>query len=195
MTNFAQVCRKLRERLRPLGDLRIEAGEIEQAAVALILRHGDSQGEILIIKRAEHPSDPWSGHLALPGGRAESDDVDLRAVAVRETLEEVGIDLAAGGEWIGRLDQLQPVTRRLPLIAVMPLVAIAPPDVSPSPNLREVEDAFWMPLAELKRTGRTDCVRLILHGQAREWPAYPSPRGAIWGMTERILTQFLALID
>jgi 8-oxo-dGTP pyrophosphatase MutT (NUDIX family) len=195
MSDFDLICQKLKDRLAPLDDLKIDASEFQPAAVALILRDREGEAEVLIIKRAERPQDPWSGHLALPGGRADATDPDLRAVAVRETWEEVSIDLAAGGQFLGRLETVQPVTRRLPLVAVTPLVVIAPPGAAPHPNREEVQEAFWMPLAELKQNGRSDVVRFTIQGQTREWPAYASPRGSIWGLTERILTRFLAVLD
>lgn len=50
--------------------------------------------EILFIKRAGRVGDRWSGHIALPGGRRDPPDVDDRAAAIRETKEEVGLDLS-----------------------------------------------------------------------------------------------------
>lgn len=195
MNQFEVVCQQLKQRLQPLGDLKIDPSEPQPAAVVLILRDREGEAEVLIIKRAEHPGDPWSGHLALPGGRAEAGDEDLRAVAVRETREEVGIDLDAGGHFLGRLATVWPGNPRLPRIAITPLVAIVPPEVVVRPNANEVEEAFWVPLTELQQQGRSDAVRLIIEGQVCQWPAYPSAHGSIWGITERILTQFLALLE
>ncbi|MBI3950625.1 MAG: CoA pyrophosphatase [Acidobacteria bacterium] len=195
MSYFELVCQNLKDRLLPLGDLKIDLSEVQQAAVALILRNREGEADVLIIKRAEHPRDPWSGHLALPGGRAEPEDADLLSAAIRETWEEVGIDLAAGGQFLGRLDTVSPLSIRLPRIAVTPLVAVASFDAVLFPNRKEVEDAFWLPLAVLKQQGPSDVVQLVIQGQTRQWPAYASPRGGIWGLTERMLTQFLALID
>lgn len=195
MTEFDLICQKLAHRLASADHLPIDAGEYEQAAVTLVLRNRDGQADVLIIKRAERAEDPWSGHLALPGGRAEVGDQDLREVAVRETREEVGIDLQVGGRFLGVMEPLQPVTRRLPLIVVTPLVAVAPPNVLLQLDPREVEDAFWLSITELQREGRSASVSYVFAGQTHQWPAYPSPRGAIWGMTERILTRFLALLE
>ncbi|MDP9122742.1 MAG: CoA pyrophosphatase, partial [Acidobacteriota bacterium] len=58
-----------------------------EAAVALVLAGGGTELSLCVIRRAERAGDPWSGHLALPGGRASAADPDARAVAERETLE------------------------------------------------------------------------------------------------------------
>ena len=73
----------------------MESG-VRRAAVALIFRAGaDGAPELLFIKRAEYPADPWSGQIAFPGGREEPTDGELIQTAVRETREETGLDLAA----------------------------------------------------------------------------------------------------
>src|SRR5947209_19260742 len=64
-----------------------------EAAVALVLAGTGTDLSICAIRRAEHPDDPWSGHMALPGGRAAPEDPHPEAVAERETFEEVGLAL------------------------------------------------------------------------------------------------------
>src|SRR5688500_11808432 len=83
------------------------SGPARRAAVALVLRDGPQGLELLFIRRAEHPLDPWSGQIAFPGGRAEPGDADLRTTAIRETAEELGFDLAADAEYLGHLDEVQ----------------------------------------------------------------------------------------
>ena len=181
-----------------------EAGDLRQAAVALVLRGGAEGAEMLIIKRSEAERDHWSGHLALPGGRAEPEDENLLATAVRETLEEVGLDLRAGGEVLGRLGTVTPKSPLVPRIAVTPFLSVAPPEfhagrADGAPRALElsgeVAAAFWVPVDELKRGGRSAVFRMAFAGVERDWPAYPSEHGMIWGITERILTEFLSLVD
>src|SRR5450432_2248558 len=84
-----------------------------QAAVALLLVPGPDR--LLLSRRAERAGDPWSGHLALPGGRYDAGDVDLLATAIRETEEETGVRLER--EWCrAELDDLVPRTPTLPPI-------------------------------------------------------------------------------
>ncbi len=73
-----------------------------------MLREGLEGPELLVIKRSEAEHDHWSGHMALPGGRVEPEDESLLATAARETFEEVGLDLGAGGEAIARLGTVKP---------------------------------------------------------------------------------------
>ena len=186
------------------GDSDSTRDVLRQAAVALVLRRRLSEAELLIIKRSESERDHWSGHLALPGGRMEPEDAGLLATAVRETFEEVGLKLDAGGEVIGRLATVIPQSRLVPRVAVTPFVAVAPAEYhvfgegEASVKLKlssEVAAAFWVPVSELKSGGRSGTFRIVFAGVEREWPAYPSTHGPIWGLTERILTEFLSLVS
>jgi 8-oxo-dGTP pyrophosphatase MutT (NUDIX family) len=203
---FEAFLQRVAARLDPVDLAKMPAAEEGQthAAVTLLLRPagegagsdatGDS-AEILFIKRAERAGDPWSGHLAFPGGRAEKQDATLLDLAMREAAEEVGIDARHGGRLLGRLPPVRPLSTRIPSITVTPFVALAPPGAIPRLQPAEVEEAFWMPLAALRGTGRSAVVRWEDREGTRELPAFPSPKGPIWGITERILSQFLALAE
>jgi 8-oxo-dGTP pyrophosphatase MutT (NUDIX family) len=215
MSEFTNFLTRLKSRVGTEGLAPTEAGGFEpreegasaygtlrQAAVALVLRGGLEGAEMLVIKRSEAERDHWSGHLALPGGRAEAEDESLLATAVRETFEEVGLDLRAGGEVLARLSTVTPQSPFAPRISVTPYVAVAPLLYHAGKNAPqtlelsgEVAAAFWVPVDELKRGGRSAVFRMAFAGIEREWPAYPSEHGVIWGITERILTEFLALVD
>jgi len=170
------------------------APEARPAAVALILLEGrPSHGlEALFIRRAERSDDPWSGQVALPGGRYDPADVDLLVTAIRETREETGVDLSVA-ERLGVLDDLYPRTPTLPPVVVRPFVFALPSRPALVPGA-EVQRAFWLPLARLSRPDARRDLTLAVRGVERTFPAYVIEGEVIWGMTERILTPFLQLI-
>lgn len=162
-------------------------GDPARAAVAIIFRVGaPGAPEVLFIERAVREGDPWSGHVALPGGRHDPADATLQDTAVRETLEETGIDLARDGAFLGTVDELRPRTPTLPAIIVTPFVAVVRPDVRIVPS-EEVADAFWVPWSLL--TDGTVSRESAVTVRGAEWrvQSYVIGRHVVWGMTERIL--------
>lgn len=162
-----------------------------QAAVSLVL--APDPDRLLLIRRAEHPADPWSGQMGLPGGRRDPEDPDLMATAIRETQEELGLKLPPSS-LAGTLDDLAPLTPVLPPIVVRPHVFLldrAPGSFSLS---REVQYALWAPLDELARQGIYRPFVLEHNGIRMVRPAYHLGDDVVWGMTERILTPFLRLL-
>jgi 8-oxo-dGTP pyrophosphatase MutT (NUDIX family) len=152
-----------------------------RAAVALLLRERGRGLEIFVIKRAEKGDDPWSGHMALPGGREEPEDENPYETARRETLEEVGLDIA-GGQLLGRLDDLGPRAAGRSLVVSTVVVALDAEAGRLDP--REVEEAMWVPVEELVDTP------VEIPDFPGEWPAYTyRDRYVIWGLTHRILVQ------
>ncbi len=172
---------------------RAEPGSYDvQAAVALMLRPGEAGLEFLAIKRAEHDRDPWSGHMALPGGRREEGDESLRRTAVRETGEEIGVDLEGAGRLLGQLDDVYPRTRRIPAIAITPFVFAVGPEVEPRTS-SEVEYAVWVPLQIVLDEGARGT---LVHEAApeREFETIEYGGHTIWGLTLRILSQVEELL-
>ena len=158
------------------------------AAVAIILT--PQPDSILFIRRADRSGDPWSGHMALPGGRRGPGDLDLAGTAMRETAEEVGVELRRE-DLAGSLSDVIPRTPVLPPVAVRPFVFLLPE----RPALRlntEVAQASWVPVDYLLRPDTHHPVQLEVAGQSRQVQAYQLENAIIWGMTERILTSFLA---
>ena len=172
--------------LRPsLREPRESASAGVRAAVALLLRERGRGLEIFVIKRAEKGDDPWSGHMALPGGREEPEDGSPYETARRETLEEVGMDIA-GGQLLGRLDDLGPRAAGKSLIVSTIVVAL---DAEAGRlDTREVEEAMWVPVEELVDSP------VEISDFPGEWPAYTyRDRYVIWGLTHRILMQLWKL--
>ncbi|MBM3900030.1 MAG: CoA pyrophosphatase [Gemmatimonadetes bacterium] len=165
-----------------------------EAAVAVILRPSVTTGaELLLIRRAEREGDPWSGQIGLPGGRIDRTDPSLEATAIRETREEVGIDLARAGEILGALDELRPRTPHLPPIIVRPYVAVVHEAVDLRPN-REVAEARWVSLDTLLAPSARVRTEVSVRGMTFHVEAFQHEAFVVWGMTERILTGFADLI-
>jgi 8-oxo-dGTP pyrophosphatase MutT (NUDIX family) len=165
-----------------------EVGSI-QAAVALLLVPAVTGLELLLIKRAEHPGDPWSGQMALPGGRRDPADPHLLATVTRETSEEVGVELPPD-RLLGELDDLHPRIRTLPPVVVRPFVFGLParPEIRIS---REVALFLWVPLEQFAdRRNRTE---VPIPGRG-DFPGIAVGGQVVWGMTERIISPFIELI-
>jgi 8-oxo-dGTP pyrophosphatase MutT (NUDIX family) len=158
-----------------------------RAAIALILLELDSSLDVLLIERATRDGDPWSGHMALPGGHAEPTDPDLSATAERETLEEVGLDLRQAAELVGRLSDRSPAQGVA--IGVTPFVYLL--DARPTLTLSdEVRQAMWVPVAPLRRGERRTTFRFSRAGAARVFPAWDIDGHIVWGLTYRVLDEF-----
>jgi len=189
------VMAKLRSSLSSRRPAEATAEEgVRRAAVALIFRAGrDGSPELLFIKRAEYPGDPWSGQIAFPGGREESGDASLQQTAIRETREETGIDLGREGMLLGVLDDLRPRTVRLPAVVVRPYVAVLDRS-EPLELSAEVALAFWIPFGDLadKESWQQDTV--FARGVQINARVFRHEDHVIWGMTERILAQLLELL-
>jgi 8-oxo-dGTP pyrophosphatase MutT (NUDIX family) len=183
--------RRLRD-YRPI-EIPFETGMIA-AAVAIALHDGDEGLEALFIHRAVRVGDTWSGQIAFPGGRRDPGDADLLATAIRETREEIGVDLASA-ERLGMLDDLHPRTPVLPPVVVRPFVfaLTKQPTVVLSP---EVQAAFWVPFRALQAPGVRGEITVDHPGiPPRVLPAYNLGNRTIWGMSERILTPLISLLS
>lgn len=163
------------------------------AAVMILLRPNYlDELELLLIKRAEYEGDPWSGHIALPGGRREPEDQSLERTAIREAWEETAIDVARDGAVLGALDEVSPRSMTVRQVVVRPYVAAVVPEVEivESP---EVAAAFWVPLATLRDTTAWITAEVVAHGRSLRVPAFSHGEHVVWGLTERILRGFLEL--
>lgn len=176
---------------RPVARIRRDGG-VAEAAVALVLRPRATM-ELLLIQRAEREADPWSGHMALPGGRRAPGDASLLATALRELEEEVGPGLARRAVAVGALDEVTPRSGRTPPIVVAPYVVAVPPDATARPAPNEVAAALWVPLPALADESAASELLLELESGRMSFPALRYRGHVIWGMTHRILTQFLEI--
>ena len=174
----------------------VASAEVRDAAVAVIFRVGAGDLlELLMIERASYEGDPWSGHVAFPGGRREPHDAALLDTALRETREEMGIDLASDGRVLGALERLHPMSPSLPPLSIAPFVALLTRD-APLALSNEVADAFWVPLAILQLPDASSDVEVVLsNGTRRTVRAFVHGRYTIWGLTERIIRDLLSRLS
>jgi 8-oxo-dGTP pyrophosphatase MutT (NUDIX family) len=169
-------------------------GTYFEAAVALILREAPGDGlELLFIKRAARDDDPWSGQIAFPGGRHDVTDASLEDTALRETHEEVGLDLRRHGAIIGSLDELRPRTPVLPPVIVRPHVATVSADATLGPS-DEVAEYFWAPLDAILDPAAARETEIVVRQMRTVRPAIHFRGHVIWGMTEIILRRFEEII-
>ncbi|MCC6244328.1 MAG: CoA pyrophosphatase [Gemmatimonadaceae bacterium] len=164
--------------------------EARFAAVAAVLRVVD-EPELLFIKRADVAHDPWSGHIAFPGGRSELSDLSLLDTAIRETREELSIEIEPK-QVLGRLDDLAPRSRALPPIIVRPYVAIVSKDAEIIPS-REVAASVWVPLRTIQSIDAETEYTIATESGVVRFPAYALNGHVVWGLTERIVRQLMTL--
>ncbi|MEJ7599509.1 MAG: CoA pyrophosphatase [Kofleriaceae bacterium] len=160
-----------------------------RAAVAVVLHDEPGGARVLLMKRAERKGDPWSGHISLPGGGYEANDPDLLATAIRETQEELTIDVS-GARLLGNFPPLAPRSAGPTLIEVTPFVFVTESALEPICG-PEALAAFWLPL-ELAMSGTLDGT-FAYEGSPMTFPSWNFEGHVIWGMTWRILGDLITL--
>lgn len=167
------------------------ASSQRRAAVAALLHDSSAGPQVLLMKRVTRDSDPWSGHVSLPGGGFEGSDGTLLATAIRETREELGIDLERTS-LVGALPILSPMASGPFGIEVSPFVFATTTEVEPLCGPEAVA-AFWLPI-ERAATGELDS-SYTYPGTDRTFPSWNYGGYTIWGLTLRILTELIATAD
>lgn len=167
-----------------------------QAAVSVVLRRGQGDTQALFILRATKEGDPWSGHMAFPGGHLEAGDESLRHAAERETLEEIGLDLALTSDFIGQLDAIQanPRDSNLDMVVTPFAYVLKNDEVSFQPNY-EVADVLWGSLNDMHSGHSHTMGEFVISGETVKYPGYGVGREIVWGLTYRMLDQFFAMLD
>lgn len=156
------------------------------AGVSVILKDSPVSS-VLLIRRAEHQGDPWSGQIAFPGGKMQPGDRTARDAAVRETLEEVGVNLGQGADFLGYAGITATHTGSMD---VVPSVFELKTDAKLVLNA-EVASHRWVGIGELLAPGARGVYPLTYGGSRIEMPAFSVGDYVVWGLTYRILGALL----
>jgi 8-oxo-dGTP pyrophosphatase MutT (NUDIX family) len=190
---YTNAIKELEKIIRDRKSVKIERdSNFVPAAVMVILRDDKNEYSMLFIKRPESEGDLFSGHMAFPGGKVKDGDTNKLDTAIRETIEETGIDLNRNGIILGELDDVSPINPMANHFIVTPYLAYLTEDLEIKPN-EEVASALWIPLSHFRNDKSLERRIVKKHGMELEEFIYQYYNHVIWGMTARILYQFLSL--
>jgi 8-oxo-dGTP pyrophosphatase MutT (NUDIX family) len=166
-----------------------------RAAVAIMVREGLDATEMLMIRRATREGDPWSGHMGFPGGRRDPGDPCNFSCALRETEEEIGVDL---GQWGTRLGELSDVNTGWradrPEMLVTPFVFRVAELPVLTPN-HEVDDVVWVPLHFLMDHRNREPLAWEWKGQKMETDSYLYDSYRIWGLSLMMIDEMIGMLN
>jgi len=172
----------------------------KRSAVAILLdKHAGAEASILMIKRAEHKGDPWSGHMAFPGGRCEAFDKNGLATAKREMHEEVGFDIDDAehkplkGEWLGRLSDISTLRRITPRAMVVTPYVFSVADKPMLEGNYEVAETVWIPLTYFSDIKNRSIHSIEYQQRTINLPCYCYDGKVIWGMSLSMIDEILRL--
>lgn len=173
----------LAEALTAQPSVRIAGEGFARAAVALVV---NPDLDLLFIRRSERDGDPWSGHMALPGGRLDPADAGPQAAAERETWEEVGLPLS-NARLLGPLDEVaSPVRRGHGRLVISPFVYALPSHPRLVTN-HEVAQTYWFGLSRILTGEGRGTFDLRWQGRVIPMPVLRLDDAEIWGLTLGIL--------
>ena len=177
---FEHLTNQLSRCIRELSD-----EQDANAAVALLLKDR-TKSSILFVKRVTNPKDPWSGQIGLPGGKRDIKDHSLKDTVIRETSEETGINLN-NCHFLGVMSAQE--SRPRLEIKVLPFVIFLDHEPAIVLSRKELERYIWIPIENL--AGSKTCVKLSFG----ESPAYVVDDNVIWGLTYRIIEEFMKMLN
>jgi len=161
--------------------LRAQGGENANAAVAILFRRAERELELLLVKRAEVPDDPWSGDMAFPGGKRIPQDRDIMHTVIREVREETNIDLEAN-LFLGKMEIVFSTVR--PGYSVLPLVFLQETEADIKIN-EELTSYLWAPFNKLERSRDRTMIKNLTA------TVFRVKGEVVWGLTYRIIENLL----
>ena len=181
-----------------LQDFAKQEAEFEpragRAAVAIMVREGSDATEMLMIRRATREGDPWSGHMGFPGGRRDPEDASNFSCALRETREEIGVDLSQWGTPLGELSDVNTGWRKdRPEMLVTPFIFQVSELPALTPNY-EVDYVVWVPLHFLMDAANREPLEWDWKGKKMETDSYLYDSYRIWGLSLMMIDEMTGLL-
>ena len=191
IADIASLRHALRDRVA-----RVENEAEKRASVAAIFRQSDAGPEVLLIRRAERVRDPWSGQMAFPGGRQSPTDADSLDTAIRETREEIGLDLRDHATLLGRLDDVHAIARGV-RVGLVISVFVFELHGAPATSLDAVEvaEVVWAKVLPMSRGELDTKYPYVYEGQPIGLPAFRVGEHIVWGLTFKMLTELFATVS
>lgn len=166
-----------------------------RAAVSILLRYRGDDPDVLLMRRIERKGDPWSGQVSLPGGGADKTDGNIMATAIRETQEEVGLDLNTCARPLGRLDPIRPVPRGINLpLNITPFIFVQTQEATIVVG-DEAQNTFWFPLGQAYAGELNGSHTFAMGPIKRDFPCWNYRGEVVWGLTHRILNNFFSVVS
>ena len=161
--------------------LETRGGENANAAVAVIFKGAEGGLELLLVKRADVPGDPWAGDIAFPGGKRSPQDRDIMQTVLREVMEETSIDLESSN-YLGKMEVLSSIVK--PEYNILPMIFKQETEQDIKIN-EELTSYLWFPFNEIEGSRGRATVKNM------EVPVFRVGGEVVWGLTYQIIEKLL----
>jgi len=176
---------QIRSTLSALQVRAISSGYDREAAVLMPVFEKDQEPHFLLTLRTEEV-ETHKGQISFPGGMRDGDE-SLEFTALRETREEIGIDKARI-EILGRFHDYLAITD----YRVVPFVGYVQSPFHVVPQPTEVAEVLAVPFSIFLDPARLRTEKLMRRGMLIDVYFYSYNSYQIWGLTARIIKDFLA---
>ncbi len=178
---------KIRQSLDRIVPRRMGEAYLSEAAVLMLVFERNGEPHFLLTKRT-HEVETHKGQISFPGGMKEGNE-SLQQTALRETHEEVGIE-SGSIEILGQFHDYLSITE----FRVVPFAGYLRGPFEPKPQAREVAEVLYVPFGIFRDPALMRIEHRTIRGRVHEVYFYQFGEHEIWGLTARIIKDFLDLM-